>query len=201
MKARGELLVTHLASDGASSRRPMPLVVPLLLLVMLLLLLLLPLGCDGDKRVDTLVTSAGQALQQGDFAKAEKLAVEAYQADAQAPAALKIAGDAAAQQDAFDRALEYYAKIPEMDRRARGQGCTGAARVLMVGKFQLSKAESKFREALSWQPDDSLALDGLSFLLAAQGAAGSRRRSTCDCCRVVDSKPDICWVSVSWKTS
>ena len=121
------------------------------------------------KQADMLVTAAAAALEQGDFAKAEKLAVEAFQADPQASVALRIAGDAAAEQSAFDRSLAYYAKIPAEDRLTRCQGCNGAARVLMVGKPQLSSAEAKFRQALSLQPNDLAALDSLSFLLLPRG--------------------------------
>lgn len=126
-------------------------------------------GCDSGAKRDSLVAAASEAQRRGDFLGAERLAQEALYYAPSDGSILKIAGDAAAHQEAFDRALEYYRRIPQTDLVWRAQGCGKAAQVLLLGKCQLSQAEMQFREALMLAPDNRDALDGLSFLLAMTG--------------------------------
>ena len=136
---------------------------------LLLCAVLVAQGCDSGEKTEVLVAAAADALRQGKFAEAERQAVKALSYDAELGSALRIAGDAAARLEAFDRALKYYAQIPQNDVLNRAKGCCGAARVLVLGKFQLSQAEEQFRQALSVQPANYEALDGLSWLLSITG--------------------------------
>lgn len=122
-------------------------------------------GCDSPQKAESLVASASQAMEEQDFARAEELALEASENPSTQGLALRIAGDAALQQKAIDRAFDHFARIPKEDSVNRAHGCVRTGQFLVVDKGQLRRAERKFREALTLQPTNEAALDGLSFLL------------------------------------
>ena len=95
--------------------------------------------------------------------------MEALKSDLQVSAALKIAGDAAAEQGDVRSRAGLLRPDPGDGSPQPVPGMLWCRTVLVIGKSQLSAAEAKFREALSLQPNNYQALDGLSFLLAMTG--------------------------------
>jgi len=152
-------------------------------------------GCDSPQKAESLVANASKAMEEQDFARLRSWRSKRATIQHTGPG-LRIAGDAALQQKAIDRAFDHFARIPKDDSVNRAHGCVRTAQFLVVDKGQLRRAERKFREALSLQPTNEAALDGLSFLLTITARRWESAPSFCAWFSARVARPDTCWESV-----
>lgn len=87
---------------------------------------------------------------------------------ARSPAALLLAGQAAAREGHLTEAIDYYDRIPAGAGEHAANGRTAAGN-LFLRLGQASKAETKYREAIEIDPHHVVAHDRLANLLALEG--------------------------------
>ncbi|MFG0297454.1 MAG: FG-GAP-like repeat-containing protein [Maioricimonas sp. JB045] len=123
------------------------------------------------------VWQAAQALHCHDFAKAERLAVAALEADPECYAAAVIAGDAASALHEHDRALAYYRRVPQDGSDLSVLAQAGIGERLYV-KADLAGAERCFRYVLDRWPDHFHANRRYAYLMQVQGRSAESLEPT-----------------------
>jgi thioredoxin-like negative regulator of GroEL len=139
------------------------------LLFFLFLLVLVGGGCRREQDIHELLMQASQAMREGRYADAEALARQIIERDEFVGEAYLIAGEAAAEQRDFERAIQLFSDIPPAAARHKAEGHCRAARIAVKQLNQLRRGEQQFRLALQAQPDRIDALDGLSYILSLSG--------------------------------
>lgn len=126
-------------------------------------------GCRKEQDASTLLLQASQAMHEGRYADAEQLAKQVIERDAYVGEAYLLAGDAAAAQGDFERAVASFSSVPATAPRHKAQGHCRAARIEVKELKRLQEGEEHFRLALQAQPNSTDALDGLSYVLSLSG--------------------------------
>ena len=114
---------------------------------------------------ERLLEPARQALEAKEYATVEELCERVLSARPQSAEALLLAGEAAAKQDRLRDALAYYDRI---DAGAEAVRARNAAGDIWLTLGHASKAEAKYREALSIDPKSAFAHERLALLLSAE---------------------------------
>lgn len=114
---------------------------------------------------DRLLELARQARQRKQFDEAESLAVSAWKHDPQLSEALLLAGECAATQSEWSRAVEHFGHVIAGDARLRIAAHLREAEIRHRRLHQIAQAERAYRLVLGIDPDNSTANDGLAQLL------------------------------------
>lgn len=118
--------------------------------------------------LDRQLWRAGEALEHRQFSEAERLANEILEFAPQNPAALVIAGEAAAGLHENDIAISYFKRVPLDDSLESYRASLGLALRLHF-KGQMGEAEQYYRRVLEKTPDLPLANKRLTDLLQIEG--------------------------------
>lgn len=117
---------------------------------------------------ERLIVEARRKLAGGKSAEAETLARKVLSRDPRHGHALLVAAEAALSQKHPQRALEYYALVPDDCSPAALAGRLGAGAVL-VDQGRLSEGEQKYRQALACDPQQRESHLRLAYLLGITG--------------------------------
>lgn len=121
---------------------------------------------------------ATAALEQQDWAEAERLGRQAIASNTEPALAMLIVGKAAAGSGRFAEAVRVWKEVPSSEANLAIEAAVLAGNVFLDHMHQASEAEAMFRRALEMDDRHVPALKRLSFLLAAEG-------------RVTEAKPLI----------
>lgn len=122
-------------------------------------------GSNSSVSPDVLLERARQARQRKHFDEAESLAMRAWKIDSHLTEALLLAGDCAANQSAWSRAIEHFGRVTSGDSGIRITAHLREAEILHRRTFQISRAERAYRSVLDLAPDNPTANEGLAQLL------------------------------------
>ncbi len=124
---------------------------------------------------DEILSKARRERRLGHIAEAEKLAMKAHELDPELIEALVLAGECAAAQHNWSRALGYFGQIKSRDFRVRISNRLREANILHRHLCQLGKAERAYRDVLELDADNVIANTGLVQLLCL---CGRKREAT-----------------------
>lgn len=117
---------------------------------------------------DMKLTEARQALTRGDCRTAELIVESMLSEGNNSPAVTLLAGDIAAREKKWSRALAYYDRLSDAEADAALKACQASASI----RFELGylfQAERDYRKILELQPGNIVAHRRLSDLLLAEG--------------------------------
>lgn len=115
-----------------------------------------------------LLIQSRAAFTRRNYAEAEKLATRLLALSPQNSQALVLAGDSAARQQQFHRALDYYERIADDGSAEAISGCLSAG--LVYRELGLvSEAEDRFRRVLKQEPHHVAANNAMAHLLGFEG--------------------------------
>jgi len=123
------------------------------------------IGLHSSVSPDRLMEMARQARKQKQFQEAESLAVRAWKGDSQLNEALLLAGECAAAQSEWSRAVEHFGEVTTGDSRLRIAAQLRESEIRHHRLHQIARAERAYRIVLSLDPDNSTANAGLAQLL------------------------------------
>ncbi len=112
---------------------------------------------------------AEAALTKGDYAAAERLGRRLTLRGGQRGAGLLIAGEAVARQKRPREALELLDQIQGADHDVQVAAELARGRILLTETSQLGAAEQSCRSVLAVEPENSAALERMSYVLGVQG--------------------------------
>lgn len=118
---------------------------------------------------DQLLAAARAAQAAGDFHRAEQVAMQAFARDSRLPEAALFAGDCAAKQKAWTRAIEHLRKITSKEPTISLQALLREADIQYRHLHHLAKAERAYRAALAIDADNVSANQSLANLLSLCG--------------------------------
>lgn len=121
-----------------------------------------------SRSVAELLESARSRYRSGQYAAAERLALNVLEDEPGSAPALRIAAEAATKQGHLDRALEYYARIPAKGTTESLAAAYGAGEIL-IHQGRLSEGESKLRLALELDSGHIPSLSRLTMVLGITG--------------------------------
>ena len=122
--------------------------------------------------IELLTERAGNELSRGDYRAAIDLAEQALVLDSQNLSALLIAGDACFANEDFDRALQFFKRIPAGSSKTAVHAQERCGRIAMHHLGDADNAEAHFRKVLEFAPDHRNSLFQLASLLGME----ARRR-------------------------
>ena len=124
---------------------------------------------------DEFLSQARRERKMGNYLRAEKLALRAFELDPKLNDALVLAGECAAAQSDWSRALEHFGRIKSQDFRLKLSNRLREADILHRHLHQLANAERAYRDVLELDADNVAANAGLAQLLCL---CGRKREAT-----------------------
>lgn len=119
--------------------------------------------------ITDLLNEGQAAFVAGDFDQAAALAERVLQRDPDRVPGLHLAGRIALERGEFQRALQYFDRIPDEQSIGAIQARMISGEIRTSNLHNLSSAEDQFRRALALEPQNALANDRLGYLLGLSG--------------------------------